>query len=62
MDLTTIYTTLVNAGFVVCVSGESFIVSLYRRRPEVREVEIALDWPTNIKCARTSNGVQITLK
>lgn len=48
MDIDTVYTTLRNAGFIVSLSGMSFVVRLKNRDVRPMEVRIALNWPDNV--------------
>lgn len=48
MSIETVYTTLQNAGFIVKLSGMSFIVSLKNRNVRSMELQQVLNFAENV--------------
>lgn len=61
MTIDEVYEVLVNAGFIIHIVGMSFIVSLKNRNVRPMEVQIALDWPTNVQYAVSGDATVVTL-
>jgi hypothetical protein len=59
MTIEQVEQTLIDAGFIVRLSGMSFVVSLSNRSVNTMDVLAALNYVSNVSCVRSSGSVVV---